>query len=871
MAVGEEIARMFVSVGGDIDGFEGSMNKVESRISSVSRSMLGSGTALTGLTAPLIGAAKTGVQQAMAYQSNMNMLEAVSDATEMQMLSLGATAQAMGEDLTLPGTSAGDAAEAMVELAKAGLSVEDVMGGVKGTLQLSAAGQISNAQAATITAGAMNAFNLEGSEAVRVADLLAASANSSAGSVASMADGLQMSASVYAAAGQPIEDLVTVISLLANAGIVGSDAGTSLKQMMLTLMSPSAAAAEALTKLGVDAWDAQGNMVPLVDIIGQLAQAKASMTTEKFDEAIAAAFGSDAARAAMVLAAEGAEGFSDMKGAVTEQGAAAELAAVQMEGLSGAIEGLGSQVETALLGVFEPLLTTMEGVVGFVTDLVTGFINLDEPTKAAILAFAGLVTAAGQFLLLAGAIGTALATILSPIGLVVIGIGALGAAFASDFMGIRTSVESIGQELGGAIEKTWNSAQPTIESVGQELGGVLDKVTSGYESVGQELGGVLDEVTSGYEEGGIGGAADSLGQNIADYITQGITYIQDNIGTWASDLGSAISDLVGQGMAFISDASGLATGIVGLFSEAINLAVTSWETYGPQLSGAIGQLLGALFGKGIRFAMQTLPNIMGNLAGSIVGIFSGGGASEAAKEVRFAMQTGGEVLKAGGGFVGSLAEWIVQNGERVGKAMKNLAVALLTGFATAFAANAPAEVVEVAETLLSEMKGAISAIAADPVGEFIKLGKAIIDGLIAGIEATAGQLAKAVTDVLMSGIPGPVKKFFNLSSPSKLMMGYGVDIMAGLQIGMEKEGARMNVPIPSMEAPDVAVTRLFTNKMTGADGGSVRSMGRQAMRIFIEGMAEEAPNGDVLSILAKAIHPAMARTSAIQRSRSVAR
>jgi TP901 family phage tail tape measure protein len=114
----------------------------------------------------------------------------------------------------------------MSELAKAGLSVNNVMAASKGVLQLSAAGQLSNAQAAEVIAGALNMFALTGEDAVKVADPLAADPNRSSAGVTDMADALKMSGNVAASADLGLDQLVTSISLMANAGIKGSDAGT---------------------------------------------------------------------------------------------------------------------------------------------------------------------------------------------------------------------------------------------------------------------------------------------------------------------------------------------------------------------------------------------------------------------------------------------------------------------------------------------------------------------------------------------------------------------------------------------------------------------------------------------------------------------
>lgn len=216
--------------------------------------------------------AKTGLKVATDYQSNLNMFQAVSGATADQMAAVAARAKDLGADMSLPATSAGDAALAMTELAKAGLSVTDSMTAAKGVLQMSAAGGVDNARAAEIAANALNAFGLKGTEASRVADLLAAAANASSAEVSDIADSLQQVSAVAAGAGIPIEQVTAAIAEMANKGIKGSDAGTSIKTMLLALQAPTQKSADLMRDLGISVYDADGKMRPFPELIRQFSE-----------------------------------------------------------------------------------------------------------------------------------------------------------------------------------------------------------------------------------------------------------------------------------------------------------------------------------------------------------------------------------------------------------------------------------------------------------------------------------------------------------------------------------------------------------------------------------------------------------------------
>jgi TP901 family phage tail tape measure protein len=324
--------------------------------------------AVGGLTVAAGIAAKSTLDIGVTYQNSLNTLQAVSSATASQMAAVGRTAKALGSDMSLPATSAADAAAAMTELAKAGFTVEQSQTAAKGSLQLAAAAQIDAATAANIQAGALNAFNLEADQAGHVADVLANSANASAAEITDVADALAQGGSVAHTAKVPIEDFAAAVGILANNSIKGSDAGTLLKSMILALQSPSGPAEKAMTALGLSAYDAQGNFVGLASIFGDLDEAQQNLTQQAFDQATSTLFGSDAARIAGIAATEGAEGFEKMAEKMGTAGAAADVSAAKSKGVGGAIEALKSQIETFQIDVFERGAPNIEKLVRYAAE-----------------------------------------------------------------------------------------------------------------------------------------------------------------------------------------------------------------------------------------------------------------------------------------------------------------------------------------------------------------------------------------------------------------------------------------------------------------------------------------------------------------------
>lgn len=299
---------------------------------------------VAGVATIALGAAS--VKMAGDYEQGLAIFKSVSGATAEQMALVSAKARELGKDAALPGISAADAAGAMTELAKAGLDVNETLAASKGVLSLAKAGQMEVADAATIASQALNAFKLEGKDAAMVADVLANGANASAADMHGLSLGLQQSAAVAGQFGVSLQDTVTVLGLFANRGLQGSDAGTSLKTMLIALSNPSKQAAEAMQAVGLEAYNAQGQFVGMREFALRLQKSMSGLTQEQQNATLATIFGTDAFRAAAFLADSAGASYDQMAGSINKAGAAQDLAAAQNAGFKGALDNLISTLET---------------------------------------------------------------------------------------------------------------------------------------------------------------------------------------------------------------------------------------------------------------------------------------------------------------------------------------------------------------------------------------------------------------------------------------------------------------------------------------------------------------------------------------------
>lgn len=346
-------------------------NPLGGMFSSAASSAAGMMGALAGISG-VAGAFGKIMSTGMEFQSSMNTMSAVSGATGEQLAAVSAKARELGTDASLTATSATDASQAMTELAKGGFTVEQSMSAAKGTLQLAAAAGVEAADAATIQSQALQAFSLGAGDAARVSDILAGAANASSAEMTGIAQGLQQSGTVAHQFGLSIEDTATSLAMLANAGIQGSDAGTLLKTTLLSVTDQGKPAQEAIEKLGLTVYDANGKFVGMSSLLEQLKQASQSMTDEQYQAATATLFGSDAMRLSGIAAQQGAQGFNKLKEAVTRQGQAAEVAAAQTQGLPGVWERFQNTMEDLWLGMFDNMDDQLVSVGNSAVDMVEG-------------------------------------------------------------------------------------------------------------------------------------------------------------------------------------------------------------------------------------------------------------------------------------------------------------------------------------------------------------------------------------------------------------------------------------------------------------------------------------------------------------------
>jgi TP901 family phage tail tape measure protein len=330
------------------------------------------GLQATGVAAIIAGAAiARSISSAAEFEKQLNTFQAVTGVTADQLSRVRDEALALGADTRLAAQSAGDAAVAMTELAKAGLTVEDSIAAARGVLELAGAAEIQAGEAAKIVAGQLNAFSLAGDQAVRVVDLLASASIAAQGEISDFAFAFQQVSSVAASANVSIEQQTALLVELAKAGIQGADAGTSLRTFLLRLVPTTKQAAEFTKALGVELDGTKTEGAQLASVIEQYRSVLSLLTPIQRTNVLNQIFGQDAYRASAVIFGQNAGELGNLIDALDNEGIAAALNQAKSEGLAGAAAGLRSNLETVGIELGKLVDGPLEQFVRGLSDAVT--------------------------------------------------------------------------------------------------------------------------------------------------------------------------------------------------------------------------------------------------------------------------------------------------------------------------------------------------------------------------------------------------------------------------------------------------------------------------------------------------------------------
>lgn len=288
-------------------------------------------------TLAIVAGLASSVAASAKFEKQMSAVKAATGAGAKDMATLAAAARKLGADT---GVGAVQAAAALEELGKGGMSAEQSVQALSSTIAMAQAGPMQLADAAKTVVQALSTFNLKAADAQMVADGLASAAAKTTMDVADFAQALAQGGSVAASAGFSFDETMNVLGAMANRFKSGSDMGTSLKTAIQHLAAPTKKAADEMKRLNIDLFDHEGKAKSAAQIVQMLGDRFGEMTPKQRIASAALIAGSDSMRTLLNLASTPMDG-----GGIRDVGSAAEMASTKMDNLAGDWQKLKAQLQ----------------------------------------------------------------------------------------------------------------------------------------------------------------------------------------------------------------------------------------------------------------------------------------------------------------------------------------------------------------------------------------------------------------------------------------------------------------------------------------------------------------------------------------------
>jgi TP901 family phage tail tape measure protein len=686
------------------------------------------------------------------FEKEMDFIQAVTNGSAEEMEALRQKAIELGKSGPFGPIAL---SQAFVELAKAGVSAQDIVDGVgQSVVNLAGAADITATQAGEIIVQTMAIFGLAAEEVPRATDLIAGAANASMIDVQDFATTLKYAGPVAAALGIDLEDLATTISLLGQSGIKGSTAGTSLRQTLLNLSGATPKARDRMRELGLITsdgsnafYDAAGNVKDLASVFDILGKSMANLNEKQKQEALRDIFGVRQLPTVLFLLEQGRDKFDEFNAAINET-TAGDVAAKRLDNLDGAVKRFKATLESVLLGPSGPFQNMLKNFVNGARQLLLWFDALPGPVKTFLLGAVGVIGVlsllSGVFLLTVGNIVRAvrvfseLATLASrlpallssvataaravsaaflanPIVLIIAAIIALAVAFYFLYTrveGFRKFIDSTWQ----TIQKVWDAILGFVKRIPEEVGKAWDWLASHttkiWDSVYAKVSGVIEAIINFFSDlpGKVGGFLSSLASTIGNFF---------------AGVGGSIGRFF--------------TGLPGQIASALGTAASAIAGFLAELPKRVGYIIGFVIGRFIRLHIE-LAKLIFNIGKTVVTTF-----------IKVITRLPGLIFNILKTVLSTMATWGTQ---AVSKAIE-IGAKILNGIID-FVVQLPGRLFNLLTQALQFL--------IDKIPEFtagsIQLGGAILDSIVSFILQIPGKVWQFLTEAL-STLVGLVSSFFS--------------------------------------------------------------------------------------------------------------
>lgn len=402
--------KLIVKIGAELSEYKKGLQEATKATTSLSKDITGVGKSMTAkLTLPIAGVGAMAIKTGSDFQQSMANVKSITNATESEFAKLSDEAKRLGASTRF---SASEASNAMSYLGMAGWNTTEIIQGLSPVLDLASASGTDLARTADIVSDALTGFGLTAKDTQMFTDVLAQVSRKANTNVEMLGESFKYIAPIAGSLGYSVQDTSVALGLMANAGIKGSQAGTSLRGALTRMISPTDEAGALMDKLGISMADTKGNMLPLSNIMEQLRSKFAGLTDEQKSQYASTIFGAEAMSGMLSIINASPQAYDDLVKSIAESnGASKEMADIQNNTLQGSFASLKSACEGLLISFFELGDGALKSVIDGLTKAVQWFNGLDPSVKQVIAVIGILVGSIGPLLVIFGTLMGSIAKI----------------------------------------------------------------------------------------------------------------------------------------------------------------------------------------------------------------------------------------------------------------------------------------------------------------------------------------------------------------------------------------------------------------------------------------------------------------------------
>lgn len=697
------------------------------------------------------------------FESGMSKVGAISGATGDDLDALRDKAKEMGASTKFTAT---ESAEAFQYMAMAGWKTSDMLDGISGVMNLAAASGEDLGEVSDIVTDALTAMGYSAGDAGHFADVLASASSNSNTNVGMMGNTFQYVAPIAGALGYSIEDTATAIGLMANAGIKGEQAGTSLRSVLTRLSSPPKECADAMKALGISMTNADGTMRPLSDVMGQLREKFNGLSESQQTQYAKAIAGQEAMSGLLAIVNASPDDYQKLTDSINDcSGAAEDMANTMNDNVSGQITLLKSKVEGIMIKIFDDASGKIREAIDKISDALDS-VDWDSVGEKIGDAIGKAVDVFKWILDNAPAITSSLVAIsvaftvfktASAIGSVVemfqkLTTAIKGAEAAQIALNASQIANPIGLIIGAiaglvaGIIVLWNTNDDFRNAVMEIWQGIQDFVGNAIQAIGDFFSNLGDTISQ-------------LPQMLADWLNDAI----ETVSEWVSNFAQQASDA---GSQFVDNITSFVQSLpynIGYLLGTVIGTVVSWVT--DMASNAASA--GSQFVQNAISFIQNLPQNIANFLSNVISNVSS-----------WVSNMGSKARSAGSTFVSNVVSFVQNLPGKIGGFLSNI-IGRLGSWAGEMASKGR----DGAKRLFDAVVNGIASLPSK-VGE---IGKNIVQGLWNGISGAAGWLAGKVKS-FATGILDGMKSAMGIHSPSTVFRDQvGKYLAEGIGVGFENE------------------------------------------------------------------------------------